>query len=86
VPTTKISIAIDEKQLRLARKGAKSEGLSLSRYIAHALGKQIEDQERLDAARKLHKEWGPESVPTPSERQVFRMKMSRSRKRHAKAP
>ncbi|HEV3191228.1 MAG TPA: hypothetical protein VGY54_12055 [Polyangiaceae bacterium] len=83
--TTKISIAIDEKQLRLARKGAKSEGLSLSGYIGRALGNQLEDQERLDAARKLHKEWGPESVPTPREREIFRAKMSRSRKRHEKA-
>ena len=85
MPTTKISIAIDEGQLRLARKGAKSEGLSLSGYIARALGNHLEDQERVDAARKLYKQWGPESVPTPRDREAFRTKMSRSRKRHEKA-
>ena len=85
MPTTKISIAIDEMQLRLARRGAKSEGLSLSAYIARAIGVQLEDQERLYAARQLHKEWGQESVPTTKERNAFRARMSRSRKRQAKA-
>lgn len=85
MPTAKISIAIDEEQLRLARKSAKSERLSLSGYIGRALGRQLEDQERLDAARRLHKEWGPESVPTPRDREAFRARMSRSRKRHEKA-
>jgi hypothetical protein len=85
VPTTKISIAIDEVQLRLARKAAKAEGLSLSGYIARALGNQLEDQQRLDAARRLHKEWGPESLPTPREREAFRARLGRSRKRREKA-
>ena len=81
MPRTKISITVDEMQLRLARKGAKSEGLSLSAYVARAIGVQLEDQERHDAARKLHKEWGPKSLPTQKERDAFRAKMSRTRKR-----
>jgi hypothetical protein len=85
VPTTKISIAIDETQLRLARRAAKSEGLSLSGYIARALGHQLEEQERLDAARELHKEWGQESAPTPREREAFRARMSRPRRRRENA-
>jgi hypothetical protein len=83
--TTKISIAIDKEQLRLARKAAKSEGLSLSAYIARALGTQLEDQRRLDAARELHAAWGPESAPTPKERDEFLARMSRRRRRRARA-
>ena len=83
--TTKISIAIDKDQLRLAREAAESEGVSLSKYIAHALGNQLESQERLHAARALWRAWGPDSVPTAKERDEFRAKMSRRRKRRAKA-
>lgn len=89
--TTKISIAIDKEQLRLARRAAVSEGLSLSSYIARGLGNQLEDQQRLDAARELYEAWGPDTAPTPSERDEFLAKMARSgaspkrRKRRAQA-
>lgn len=83
--TTKISIAIDKEQLRLARDAAKSEGLSLSAYIARALGNQLEDQQRLEAARELWRAWGPESIPTPKEHQEFVARMARPRKRRPKA-
>ncbi len=83
VRTTKISIAIDKDRLRLARRAAKSEGLSLSGYIARALGNQLEDQGRLDAARELYRSWGQDSVPTPGEREEFLARMSRPRRRRA---
>jgi hypothetical protein len=83
--TTKISIAIDKKQLRLARRASKSEGLSLSSYIARALASQLEEQVRIDAARALHRSWGRQSVPSAADRAEFLSKMSRSRKRRDKA-
>jgi hypothetical protein len=83
--TTKISIAIDKEQLRLARRAAKSEGLSLSGYIARALASRLEEQVRIDAARELHQSWGRRSVPTAEDRAEFLSKMSRTRKRRAKA-
>jgi hypothetical protein len=82
VRTTRISIAIDEVQLRRARKAAKCERVTFSAYVARALGNQLEEQERLDAARELHKGWGPESIATPEERAAFRASMART----AKAP
>jgi hypothetical protein len=86
VRTTKISIAIDKEHLRLARKAAISEGLSLSGYIARALGSRLEDQRRIDAARELQASWGPESLPTPGDRERFLTRMSRGRrKRRARA-
>jgi hypothetical protein len=85
VRTAKISIAVDKEQLRLARKAAKSEGLSLSGFIARALGNQLEDQARLDAARQLHKSWDAESIPTAKDRQEFLERMSRPRKRRKRA-
>jgi hypothetical protein len=83
--TTKISIAIDKEQLRLARKAAKREGLSLSGFIGRALGNQLEDQLRVDAARELHARWGPDSIPTAAEREDFLARMSRRRKGRVKA-
>jgi hypothetical protein len=82
---TKISIAIDKEQLRHARKAAKSEGLSLSAYIARALGHQLEEQERLDASHELHRSWGQASVPTAKDREEFLARMARSRRRREKA-
>jgi hypothetical protein len=83
--TTKISIAIDKEQLRLARRAAKSERLSLSGYIARALDSRLQEQVRIDAARELHRSWGRKSVPTAEDRAEFLDKMSRSRKRRDRA-
>ena len=83
--TTKISIAIDKEQLRLARKAAKAEGMSLSGYIARALGSRLEDQARIDASRELHQRWGERSLPTARDREAFLAKMSRQPGRRAKA-
>jgi hypothetical protein len=83
--TTKISIAIDKEQLRLARRAAKSEGLSLSSYIGRALDSRLEEQVRIDAARELHRSWGRRSVPTAEDRARFLSKMSRGRNRRDKA-
>jgi hypothetical protein len=85
VPTTKISIAIDQQQLGLARAAAKTEGLSLSAYIARALGKQLEDQRRIDAARELHASWGAGTIPTAADRDAFLARMSRPRARRSRA-
>jgi hypothetical protein len=83
--TTKISISIDLELLRRAREAAESEGSSLSAYIGRALGNRLENQGRLEAARELWREWGPESVPSQEERSQFVASMSRARKRRPKA-
>jgi hypothetical protein len=83
--TTKISISIDKKQLRQVRAAAKSEGLSVSAFIARALDGKLEEHDRLQAARELWAEWGPKSVPTEQERQEFRRLMARPRKRRSRA-
>lgn len=83
--TTKISISIDSEQLRLARAAAKSEGMSLSGFLARALGTQLEEHRRLEAARDLYRAWGPESIPTRVDHEAFLASMSRPRKRRAKA-
>jgi hypothetical protein len=81
MPTAKISIAIDKQQLRRARVAAKAEGLSLSAYIARALGNQLEDQRRIDAARELYASWGADATPTAADREAFLVRMSRPRGR-----
>jgi hypothetical protein len=83
--TTKISIAIDKERLRLARRAAASEGLSLSAYIGRALARQLEAQERIEAARELYRSWGPDTVPSAADWMEFRRVMARPRKRRKKA-
>lgn len=83
--TTKISIAIDKQLLRLARRAAASEETSLSAYIGRALGRQLEAQERTEAAHKLYRSWGPETMPTAADWEDFRRAMARPRKRRRKA-
>ena len=83
--TTKISIAIDKQQLRLARSAAKTEKLSLSAYISRALGKQLEDQRRINAARELHAGWDADTIPTAGDREAFLARMSRPRARRSRA-
>jgi hypothetical protein len=83
--TTKISIAIDKQLLRLARRAAASEGSSLSAYIGRALGRQLEAQERTEAARELYRSWGSGTVPSAADWEDFRRAMTRPRKRRRKA-
>jgi hypothetical protein len=77
VRTTKISIAIDNGKLRLARSAAKSEGLSLSAFIGRGLDLQLEEHDRVAAARDLWASWGPESVPSDVDRETLRRHMAR---------
>jgi hypothetical protein len=79
--TKKISIAIDEEKLALARAAAKSERMSLSGYISRALGRQLEDRVRLEAARDLHRSWGRSGSPTARDREEFLTGMERPRRR-----
>jgi hypothetical protein len=83
--TTKISIAVDKQLLRLARRAAASEKVSLSAYIGRALGRQLEAQERTEAAREIYRGWGAETVPTVADWEDFRRAMARPRKRRRKA-
>jgi len=83
--TAKISIAIEKEKLVLARAAAKSQRMSLSAYFARALGKQLEEQERIDAAGELHRRWGRSSMPTPRDRTDFLAAMSRPRRRRRRA-
>lgn len=75
--SVKISIAIDERALRLARRAAKAAGMSLSAYIGRGLAEQLDDQVRRDAARQLHETWGRASIPTEADRARFVLAMSR---------
>lgn len=78
--TTRIRIAIGQQQLKRARSAAKAEGLSLSAYIARALGKELEDQRRIDAARALHARWGASSLPTAADHEAFLARMAGPRR------
>jgi hypothetical protein len=83
--TTKISIAIDKKKLRLARAAAKAAGMSLSAFLGRGVELQLEAHERFEAARELAATWSVESTPTAEERAAFRQAMSRARRHRSRA-
>jgi len=85
VASTKISVSLEQDQLKKARRAAKSEGVSLSAYLSAALATKLEEQERLDAARELFASWGPEAAPTAEERRRFLEQMARPKKRRRRA-
>ena len=81
----KISISLDEKQLRLARRAAKAEGISLSAFIARGVEKQLEEHVRDAAADALIKSWEHAGLPTEADREAFRRAMERPIRRKTKA-
>jgi hypothetical protein len=83
--TAKISIAIDKQLLQVARRAAASERISVSAYIGRALRRQLEVQERNEAARELYRSWGPQTLPTATDWENFQRAMARPRKRRRKA-
>ncbi len=83
--TTKVSIAVDKRKLVLARAAAKAEGSSLSAFFVRGLDLQLDEHERLEAARELWASWGPESIPSEEDRAELRRHMIRPRKRRARA-
>lgn len=85
MPTAKISISIDQGQLRLARRAAKQEGVSLSAFIARGVEKRLEDHVRDVAAEALIRSWGDAGVPTDADRAAFRRAMQRPIRRRRNA-
>jgi hypothetical protein len=83
--STKISISLDDAQLRLARRAAKAEGISLSAFIARGVEKQLEEHVRDAAADALIKTWGDSGAPTATDRDAFRRAMERPVRRRKKA-
>ena len=86
--TQKISVAMGQDELRLARTVAEEEGLSLSAYVTRAVRERLEERQRLEAAREFLATFAPDELPTPDEeRQLLelwmrpRSEQSRTRRR-----
>ena len=69
--TQKISVAIGRDELRLARVAAEQEGVSLSAYFTRAVRRQLDEQRRMEAARKVLATFAPEDFPTPEEQRAL---------------
>jgi hypothetical protein len=65
--TQKISVAIGRDELRVAKIAARDEGVSLSAYITRAVQRQLQERQRLEAAREFLATFAPEELPTPEE-------------------
>jgi hypothetical protein len=65
--TEKVSVAMGLEELRLARRAATEEGVSLSAYVTRAVRQRLEERRRVEAARALLATFSPEDFPTPGE-------------------
>lgn len=63
--TEKISVAMGRDELRLAKRAADEEGLSLSAFVTSAVRARIAEKRRADAAREVLAMFDPEDLPTP---------------------
>ena len=62
--TAKISIAIGRDELRLARRQAAREGMSLSAFISRAVHAHLEECDRQAAAKQYLASYAPHELPT----------------------
>jgi len=65
--TEKISVAIGREELRLAKRAADAEGLSLSAFVTSAVRARIAEKRRADAARQVLAAFDPEDFPSPEQ-------------------
>lgn len=63
--TEKISVAMGREELRLAKRAADEEGLSLSAFVTNAVRARIVEKRRAAAAHEVLAMFDPEDLPTP---------------------
>ena len=69
--TQKISVAMGLPELRLAKTAAREQGVSLSAYVTEAVRRQLEERDRLEAARAILAEFAPAELATPGEQRAL---------------
>jgi hypothetical protein len=89
--TEKISVALGREELRLARRAAQQEGLSLSAFVTSAIRARVAEKRRADAAREALASFAPDELPTEEQEHELlaawsapRPKVSRRRTRARK--
>lgn len=65
--TEKISVALGRDELRLAKRAAEQDGVSLSAFVTGAVRSRIEERRRLEAARAVLAQFAPEELPSAGE-------------------
>ncbi len=69
--TQKISVALGRTELRPAKTAAAEEGVSLSAFLTQAVRKDLEERERLEAAREFLATFTRDELATPEERRAL---------------
>lgn len=67
--TEKISVALGREELRLARRAAEQEGLSLSAFVTSAVRARVAEKRRADAAREVLASFEADELPTEAQQQ-----------------
>jgi hypothetical protein len=65
--TEKISVALGRDELRLARRAAARDGVSLSAFLTGAVRARLAERQRLEAARQVLAGFEPDDWPTVEE-------------------
>lgn len=63
--TAKVSIAMGQQELRLAKTAAEKEGISLSAFVTDAVRARIADLDRREAALEVLATFDPKAFPSP---------------------
>lgn len=79
--TEKISVALGREELRLARRVAEQEGLSLSAFVTTAIRARVAEKRRADAAREVLGSFEDEDLPTPEQEEALLRAWARPRRR-----
>jgi len=69
--TQKISVAMGQNELRLAKTAAEEEGVSLSAYVTRAVRERLEERERQEARREVLATFLPHEIPTADEQRAL---------------
>lgn len=74
--TEKVSITLDETALALAKKSAKTGGLSLSGLLMKLLRAHLDQEARFDHMARLIDEYAPKARVTEADMQAIRDEMT----------
>jgi hypothetical protein len=65
--TEKLSVALGREEVRLARRAAEEEGLSLSAFVTTAIRARVAEKRREAAANAVLASFDTDDLPTPAQ-------------------
>ena len=69
--TEKLSVALGREEVRLARRAAEQEGLSLSAFVTGAIRARVAEKRREEAASAVLASFDEADFPTPAQEKAL---------------